>query len=214
MGIISNNIGIYTDAIEDVIETCEDFVSEATELINQYGTEKEQMTCNRFDLAETALDIMNNNFDVYNMSNSIISAYYFAVEDLVNECKTLSNLDIKAEHYTNCHDSHLYVCHENVSIEYYDGELKKTVAEAIIDNYADKLHDQIQGYLKETGKEDREYPVEWIKEDLINNEVDYTIQDVINSVETGKLSPEIKNTVNQYAEMVLKDKSKTSIDLE
>lgn len=89
-------IGIYTDAIESIIDTCYD------------ALKNEEIDV---DLEDMVTEDLKEIGDWSDITNSIIGAYLNITSSLIND---KHNNDKYATYYVNCHDSHLYVDGEEV----------------------------------------------------------------------------------------------------
>ena len=94
-----NYLGIYEDAINDAIETCEN----AMELKGFTGNEINAM----HDIATTDLKDIGDFGDI---TNSIIAAYFSTTAGLISDKFPDDDID----YYINCHDSHFYINNEEV----------------------------------------------------------------------------------------------------
>lgn len=193
-----NFLNIYPEAIEDVMDMCEEALSGARQITGKYQSENDYDNYRlNTDLDEQAKEVMKENFDFDDISNSIIEAYFDTTTGILNENSFFKNLDISFRHYTNCHDSHLYMELPDGSSTRVteDTDIIAGVQEVVID----KLHSAIEQYLDEQadGEPTTEYPRDYVEEDVKGMIFDES--DIAEFLATDTLTENIIQTVTENA---------------
>ena len=87
-------LGIYEDAIDNAINSCEEAMKQMEFNVHDIDT-----------MNEMAVDDLKDIGDWSDITNSIISAYFSTTKYLIN--KRYPELDV--DYYINCSDSHFYI---------------------------------------------------------------------------------------------------------
>lgn len=159
---------IYPDAINSFLDKCEKAMNEAAVVLCDLGEEVDS-TALVEEMCNSAKSRMEENFDVNDITNSILSAYGNALTSILNEKPAFVYLGISFDTYINSSDSHIYVerygSHSRSSYEYKDGEIRDAVEEGLVEKVAveeflgtlfyDDLYECVkEGSLPEKVKED------------------------------------------------------------
>lgn len=198
-------LGLHTEAIENAVDTAESLWSDAVEAFREYElSEKDEMRFATISISDNAVEIMKENFDVENMTASIINAYYDSVKAAIHESDIAQKMNIFITSYTNDLDSHLYINvgneQHNTSQEYISDSgtngFSSALKEAYAEMNADKIHEMINSFLPDN----KEYMYEWVQEDMrtVGGEIDF-ISEFNKSIEKGELTNVLKNYVKEYA---------------
>lgn len=92
-------LGIYEDAINDAIDSCERAMSQLDFDISEID-----------DMNYAAVDDLQSIGDWHDITNSIISAYFSATRWKIKDRYP----DLDVDYYVNCDDSHFYI--DNVEV--------------------------------------------------------------------------------------------------
>jgi hypothetical protein len=87
-------LGIYEDAINKAIETCE-------EAMTQFAFTDREIN----DMHDMAIDELEEAGDWRHITDSIIGAYYRVTADLIRQ----TDAKVDVDYYVNCRDSHFYI---------------------------------------------------------------------------------------------------------
>lgn len=130
---------IYPDAINSFLDKCEKAMNEAAVVLCDLGEEVDS-TALVEEMCNSAKSRMEENFDVNDITNSILSAYGNALTSILNEKPAFVNLGISFDTYINSSDSHIYVerygSHSRSSYGYKDGEIRDAVEEGLVEEVA------------------------------------------------------------------------------
>jgi len=92
-------LGIYEDAIDTAINTCEEAMKQMEFSIHDIDT-----------MNELALEDLKSMGSWDDITNSIIQAYFSTTAYLINK----RHPDLDVDYYVNCHDSHFYIGQEEI----------------------------------------------------------------------------------------------------
>lgn len=198
MGYILSELGIYPAAIEKVGNTCEYALEDAKKIINEIGSKNEYDALD-FNLDDAAKDRMCGDFDFNNMTNSIIGAYLETTASALNNCKTLNDLGISFETYTNCDDSHLTIIMDDgngvSSTECYESELITAVQDIVAEKVAELAQDE---------------GIEGTSEDM----KDYYLNELFECIQEGKLTGVVKEDLEPFRMETLEEEHNKEIACE
>lgn len=216
MNINLSEFGLYPDAIDEVIEKCENIIDEARSLMHEYGTDKDRNKLDDANISKMVRDSLSEHCDFTDMTNSFISAYYNNTKSLLEECPTFEEMGISFDSYTNCDDSHFFIETPQGTERYVDsGDLKTAFEGVVVEKYADELEPLVENLLENSGEE---YPREWIVEDLNDvlqgGYVPFDIEDVRTSIEKGELAESIAKHIEENAQPVEKETAKKKEQIE
>lgn len=111
-------LNIYPKTISNMIDICEDAVKSVNGDIDSFNNRVRETLEDQY-----AVDL----------SNCIINEYLFNAVEILNETFEKNGLEIQADSYTNCDDSHLYINGEEI----FSGEdVQNTVLTAVQENLA------------------------------------------------------------------------------
>lgn len=183
---VIKSLGIYPDAIEKMVEVCECAMEEALDVVTDIDKSENYLIhydVLRTDLNDAAKELMEDNFDFNEITNSIIDAYLKSTASILNDCQPLNDLGITFEAYTNCDDSHLNMRIENKSSysvrEFNEGELISVVEE--------RLAKQVIEIAQEEN-------IECTPEEL----AEYNLEDLYACIQNGELVGQIKDNLNPF----------------
>lgn len=174
-------LGIFADAIDTAVKSCQQILEEAKDLVETYGTETDFAMLQQCDIDQNAKTYMRENLDVDNMTNSIIAAYFDETTSLLNDVCLFRDLGIGFSCYVNCDDSYIYINANNTTYSYSIDELSNAVQYALLQKFAQPFCDLIENWMH------TDYPIEFVQEDIKNDA--YYLTDMITAVET-KCIPE------------------------
>lgn len=194
-------LGIYRNAIENIIETCEDAVGELRDAASRYGYEADTAMISAFNLSDAARDILRETIDVDDFTNSIISAYLTAMMQLIKDTAMAKEFGIDAEIYVNCDDSHLYIKTDSTTYTYSDGVIESTADECFLRLYGDKVFEMINEHLRIFYN----IPKGIVSYKDFESDIDdgyITVSDIYESANNDKLTDEIIRYVNDVANSI------------
>lgn len=169
-------LGIYADAIETAVKSCQQILEEAKDLAETYGTEADFAMLQQCDIDQNAKTYMRENLDVDNMTNSIITAYFDETTSMLNSICLFGDLGIGFSYYVNCNDSYINIDANNTICSYNIDELKDTVQSALLRKFAQPFCDLVKDWTH------ADYPIEFVQEDIRDDA--YCLTDMITAVET------------------------------
>ena len=185
-------LNLYEDAITNAKDIAQDLLKEADTILNAFDMHLDSAPFWCLDLDEAVLCSLEEAADFHNLTNSIISAYFYCTIDAIMQNPFFKEHGISFTYDANCYASSIMIYLNHHGQEYHDGTLTEIVKEAFLNKVLDDFLSLVEDYFAEVGVE---YEREWFEEDLSNLEITdlvEKIEEISVCIEAGSLSEEMK----------------------
>lgn len=188
---ILTSLGWYENTTADQVSICNELLSSAQDIIRKYYHSDDDAIFTE-DLDDLAKEELRNNFNVDEMTNSVIRAYEDSLTTLMNNSEFFCSLGIRFDYFVNCDDSYIFAYSpDGTSISITsDDDLLQCVKAVIID----KLHVAINDYLSDKSDCDT-YPKDYVEDDIEYDMIDDT--DIYEFLTSNTLTQNVIRVVSE-----------------
>lgn len=202
-------LGIYEDAIGSAREDAENFIEEASDLLDTLGEHEVNAPFYSFDIDADALSCLKESIRADDLTNSIIEAYFRAAIGCALQNSYFEKHGFSFTTAVNGDDSYIDICREKEDGKeyqhYYAGTLTNMVRDALFDEVWAGLSPLLDEFMSDSGEA---FDRAWLENDLASlgdGEFFETIEELREYVDAGELSEEFKEELKESLGMEERD---------
>lgn len=194
-------LNIYEDDIIDARDTAQSLIVEAGEVLSRFSDSDFNAYYCRDILDDDVLRRLSEGFDVENLTNALIGAYFQCAIDAIMDNSFFEEHGFSFDYVANFSCSDIYVHWNKDDAEecqyYSQGTLTEMIRDALFDEVWAGLSPLLDEFMSDSGES---FDKAWLENDLASlgdGEFFETIEELREYVDAGELSEEFKEELKE-----------------